>query len=144
MNGPTPYGIIFPIPSDIIGRLFKNNVIFVKYPTHEVIGNRLNACKKMLFYASRGNKKVVGDADINWIKLLSKEEVTQNHIQYLFLNKEELEEYSRGRTKRLLVFSLKNSIKYQLPMELDHPITMVGEYISKEDYNILVEQSRGP
>lgn len=141
MKGAIPYGVIYPIPNDLINRLIRNTVIFVKYPTHEVISNRLKACKKLLFYASRGNKKVIGEANINWIELLPKEEVLKNHINDLFLNKEELEEYSKGRTKKLLVFSLENSTKFQLPVALDHPITMVGEYISKEDYNTLIEKS---
>lgn len=143
MKDPIPYGVIFPIPIDIIDRLFKNKVVFVKYPTHEVIGDRLKACKKMLFYASRANKEIVGEGNINQIELLSKEQVLKDYINVLFLNKEELEEYSRGGTKKLLVFSLENSTKYKVPVSLDHPITMVGEYISQEDYNEIIEQSRG-
>jgi hypothetical protein len=56
----------------------------------------------------------------------------------LFLTEDELREYSGGRdNKKMMVFKLGGITKYPEPKSLGHGITMVGEYMSKEEYKEL-------
>ncbi len=57
----------------------------------------------------------------------------------LFLTENELREYSNGRdSKKMMVFELGEIKKYSEPNAPGHGITMVGEYVSEEQYNALV------
>jgi hypothetical protein len=114
--------------------------IFVKYPTHEIISIRLASCKKLLFYISGSNKEIAGEADIVSINLMTLSEVVSAYSSSLFLTEEGLREYSGGRdNKKMMVFRLGNIIPYREPKHLGHGLTMVGEYISEEEYDLLME-----
>ncbi len=57
----------------------------------------------------------------------------------LFLTEDELREYSNGRdSKKMMVFELGAIRQYTEPKELGHGITMVGEYIAREEYDALM------
>jgi hypothetical protein len=63
-------------------------------------------------------------------------EVLAAHKSLLFLTEDELREYSNGRdAKKMMVFELGAIKRYSEPKELGHGITMVGKYITKEEYN---------
>lgn len=135
MDDQTPYGVIFPVSYNHASRiLHEGKTVFVKYPPHEVISERLSACRKLLLYGSGGKRRILGEADLQGIELLTEEEVLQEYSDELFLRKKELEEYARNRTKRMLVFILANPREYQQEVILDHYVTMVGEYITRLDY----------
>jgi hypothetical protein len=87
-------GVIFPVPKQLVDRLLveKRNV-FVKY----LAGNgllRLSIKHRVLFYASRASKEIVGEGTIDEIKLLTPSEVLQKYGTQVFLNKAELQDYT--------------------------------------------------
>ena len=136
----SPFVVIYPLPSHLASRILNDKKsIFVKYPTHEKISPKLESCKRLLFYISGSNKEIVGDVEIVPINLMTLSEVVSAYGSRLFLTEDELREYSNGRgAKKMMVFELGEIRRYSGPKELGHGITMVGEYMSKEEYDALV------
>jgi len=66
-------------------------------------------------------------------------DVVSAYGKSLFLTENELREYSGGRdNKKMMVFVLGGITKYPEAKCLGRGITMVGEYMSKEEYEALV------
>ncbi|MDW7777175.1 MAG: DUF365 domain-containing protein [Methanosarcinales archaeon] len=138
-----PISVIYPLPAQLASRILLNKKsIFVKYPTHEKISPKLESCKKLLLYISGSNKEIAGEAEIASIDLMILSEVVSAYGSRLFLTEDELREYSNGRdAKKMMVFELSGIRRYSEPKELGHGITMVGEYITKEEYDALIGSS---
>lgn len=135
------YAVIYPVPKTFINSLFESErVVFVKYTTHETISDDLKNCQKLLFYESRGGKKIVGEGNIKDIDILSLEKILEKHRENLFLSEKELRSYSNGRTKKPVVFTLKNTHRYDKEIKSKTPITMGGKYIDKEEYEEILEE----
>lgn len=134
-----PFAVIYPLPLNIASRILHDKKsIFVKYPTHETISQKLTSCKKFLVYISGANKEIAGESEIKSISLMTLSDVLLKHSNCLFLTEDELREYSNGRDcKKMLVFELGEITPYLKPKALGHGITMVGEYVSEEEYNML-------
>lgn len=140
MEDQRPYGIIYPVSEEHAMRVLKQGKsVFVKYTPHEVVSDRMASCKKLLFYISGGDMQVAGEAEIERIELLSKEEILERYSSALFLSKRELESYARSRTKRLLAFMLTHPRLYRQGVQFDHYLTMNGEYIELSDYERLTK-----
>jgi len=139
-NLTNPFAIIYPLPSYLASRILQDEKsIFVKYSTHEKISPKLESCQKLLFYISRSNKEIAGEAEIASIKLMTLLEVVSSYSSNLFLTENELRDYSNGRDlKKMMVFELGAIRRYSEPKELGHGITMVGEYLSKDKYEELM------
>jgi hypothetical protein len=135
-----PFAVIYPLPSHLASRILQDKKsIFVKYPTHETISQKLASCKKLLLYISGSNKEIAGEAEITSISLMTLSDVISAHSSSLFLTEDELREYSGGRdNKKMMVFVLGEIAKYPEAKCLGRGITMVGEYMSKEEYDDLV------
>jgi hypothetical protein len=131
-----PFAVIYPLPSHLVSCILQDKKsVFVKYPTHETISPKLASCKKLLLYISGSNKEIAGEADIVSISLMTLSEVLCAYGSRLFLTEDELREYSGGRDKKkMMVFVLGRITKYPEPKSLGRGITMVGEYITEEDY----------
>lgn len=130
MTDSLPSSIIYPIPVKLVNRIFKKEKsVFIKYPVHEIISPKLSACEKILFYASKANKEIVGEAKIERIELLEKEEIINKYKNELFITEEEFDDYSNNRQKKLLVYTLSNIKKYKKGIKVNHHITMAGEYV---------------
>lgn len=143
-NSPsTPFAVIYPLPSHLASHILQDKKsVFVKYPTHETISPKLASCKKLLLYISSSNKEIAGEADIVSISLMTLSEVVSAYGSSLFLTEDELREYSGGReNKKMMVFVLSEITKYPEPKQLGRGITMVGEYMSKEEYEKLIRGS---
>lgn len=142
-HNPTssPIAVIYPLPSHLAFRILQDKKsVFVKYPTHEIISPRLASCKKLLYYISASNKEIAGEAEIVSINLMTLSEVISAYSSSLFLTEDELREYSNGRdNKKMMVFRLGKIIPYKEPKHLRRGITMVGEYISEEEYKSIVD-----
>ncbi|MCE8429044.1 MAG: DUF365 domain-containing protein [Candidatus Methanoperedens sp.] len=138
-SNSSPYAVIYPLPSHLALRILQDKKsVFVKYPTHEIISPRLASCKKLLFYISGSNKEIAGEADIISINLMTLSEVISAYSSSLFLTENELRKYSNGRdNKKMMVFRLGKIIPYQEQKHLGRGITMVGQYISEEEYDSL-------
>ncbi|PPA80397.1 MAG: DUF365 domain-containing protein [Candidatus Methanomarinus sp.] len=137
-----PFAVIYPLPTHLASRILQDKKsIFVKYPTHETISPKLTSCKKLMLYISGANKEIAGEADIKSISLMTLSETILKYGSNLFLTEDELRKYSNGRdSKKMMVFELDEITSYPAPKALGHGITMVGEYISKEEYNLLVNK----
>lgn len=135
-----PYAVIYPLPKEMVFRILQDKKsTFVKYATHECISSKLQSCKKILFYVSHSHKEIVGEAEISSIHIENISGVLAEFSETLFLSENELRAYSNGRDeKKLMVFLLNNIKVYSKPVFLGHGITMVGEYISKEEYHSLI------
>ena len=136
----SPFAVIYPLPSHLASRILQDKKsVFVKYPTHETISPKLTSCKKLLLYISGSNKEIAGEAEITSISLMTLSEVVSAYGSSLFLTENELREYSGGRdNKKMLVFMLDGITKYPEAKSLGRGISMVGEYMSKEEYEALV------
>ncbi|MBU4038080.1 MAG: DUF365 domain-containing protein [Proteobacteria bacterium] len=134
-----PFAVIYPIPSHLASRILQDKKsVFVKYPTHEIISPRLASCKKLLLYISGSNKEIAGEADIISISLMTLSEAVSAYGSSLFLTEDELREYSGSRdNKMMMVFGLGKITPYQEPKHLGRGITMVGEYLTKEEYMLI-------
>jgi len=140
-NTPSsPFAVTYPLPPHLASRILEDRKsVFIKYPTHETISPKLASCKKLLLYISGSNKEISGEADIVSINLMTLSGVVSAYGTSLFLTEDELREYSGGRdSKKMMVFELNEITKYQEAKCLGRGITMVGEYMTKEEYDDLV------
>jgi hypothetical protein len=140
LTSSSPFAVIYPLPSHLASRILQSKKsVFVKYSTHEVITPKLASCKKLLLYISGSNKEIAGEADIVSISLVTLSEIVSAYGNSLFLTEDELREYSGGRdNKKMMVFELGRITKYPEAKSLGRGITMVGEYLTKEEYEALV------
>lgn len=138
-----PFAVIYPIPSNFALRIFKEKKsVFAKYGTHEVLSENVTNCKKLLIYESSAGKKITGEADILSVQLISFSEVISEYKKDFFLSEDEFQAYAFGREKKkMMVFKLDNIKEYSAPIILDHRLTMAGEYIYKDEYNRLNQNS---
>jgi hypothetical protein len=156
ISSSSPFAAISILPSHLAFRILQDKKsVFVKYPTHEILSPKLaslknptifiyfrrifQTCKKLLLYISGSNKEIAGEADIVSINLMILSEVVSAYGSSLFLTEDELREYSGGRdNKKMKVFVLGRITKYSEAKCLGRGITMVGEYMRKEEYEALV------
>jgi hypothetical protein len=134
-------GAIFPIPVDLVYRLFDGKTkVFVKYMAHN--STRLAMKNKIVFYASHGSKKLIGEGTIAKLEFLTPAGVLTKYKEFLFLSEEELQAYasrslSRTPSKEMLTLTLDKIKRYPKPVDYDRPVTMAGQYLTQEEYNKL-------
>ena len=139
-------GAIYPIPTNIVERLFDGkSKVFVKFLPRN--STKLAPKHKIVIYASHGSKKLVGEGIIDKVEFLTPEKVIAKYEGKLFLKKTELYAYikrshARNSSKEMLTLTLKRLKKYLEPIEYKRPITMAGQYLSGEEYDLLM-QKRG-
>jgi len=136
-------GIIFPIPKQFVDRLLveKRNV-FVKY-VPRISGVKLAQKHKVLFYASHSTKEIVGEGRIEEIHFLTPNEALKEYGNKLFLNAEEIAQYTlhrpnRDSSKKMLVLVLSKIRRYSEPKKFKRPISMAGQYLTQKDYKDLL------
>ena len=139
-------GIIYPVPSNLVPRFFdQGKNVFVKY-LPKVGYHHLKVGDKIMFYASRNLKKIVGEGTIQKLELLKPSEALEKYRENLFLSEEELEEYRHHRsdrppTKELLVVVIRDLRKYSKSVEPEKPITMTGRRVTEKEYRSLRARS---
>jgi hypothetical protein len=137
-------GAIYPIPIELVHRLFDGKKrVFVKYVAHD--STKLAPRHKVVFYASHGSRKLIGEGTIEKVEFLNPEAVLARYREDLFLNEEEFQAYvsrspSRTPSKKMLTFVMKKLKKYSKPVDYDRPVTMAGQYLSVNEYRILRRQ----
>lgn len=138
-------GAVFPTLRELVDRMFveKRNV-FAKYVTWN--STKLKPKNKVLFYVSRSSKEIVGEGKIEEIYFLTPSEALEKYGNRLFLNEEELQEYtlqrpSRNASKRMLVLVLSNLTRYSKPHRFRKPITVAGQYLTKAEYAELLART---
>jgi hypothetical protein len=98
---------------------------------------------RVIFYASHGSKKLVGEGTVEKVEFLSPEVVIAKYKERLFLNESEFYAYvgrspSRTPSKEILTLVLKKLNKYPKPVDYSRPITMAGQYLGINEYDSLV------
>ena len=139
-------GVVYPIPMHFVDRIFaEQRNVFVKYLPHST-RVRIVPRNRILFYASHGQKEIVGEATIKTIEFLTPLEALEKHGDKVFLGKDELMNYalqqpSRSTSKKLLVLVLSKPRKFAKGISCEKPITMVGEYLTEERYHALFKET---
>jgi hypothetical protein len=138
-------GVIYPVPKEFVGRLLdQNRNVFVKY-VRRTTNSRITPRNKMIIYASKGSKELVGEGVIQTIEFLTPSEALEKYEGRVFLDKDELLTYATqepGRTlsKKMLVLVLSKLKEYSPHFKYKKPITMAGQYVTEEEYNELSKQ----
>lgn len=132
-------GIIVPIPKELIERLLteKRNVL-VKYTSRNGF-KKISKNDRVLFYASRSCKEIIGEGRIDGIYCLTPNEALNKFGDKLFIDENELETYvlrqpNRTPLKKMLVLALCKLTRYPEPKRFNKPISMAGQYITKAEY----------
>lgn len=139
-------GVIYPIPVDFVDRLFDGKPkVFIKYLAHS--STRLVPNHKVIFYASRGPKKLVGEGIIEKVEFLTPEEVLSTYRNKLPVSEAELHKYVtwislRDASKEMLTLSLRKLRRYPVGIDYGKPMTMAGKYLSHEEYNLLMKHKQ--
>jgi hypothetical protein len=103
-------GAIYPVPSELVNRLFDGkNKVFVKATGHG--STKLLPKHKIVFYASHGEKKLVGERIVENVEFLNPAEVIAKYNQGLFIDEQEFLKYV-GKRQRILALQLKGLKKY--------------------------------
>jgi len=137
-------GAIYPIPAELADRLFEGNIkVFVKYVAHNT--TRLAPKHKVIFYASHGSKKLIGEGIIEKVEFLTPQKVLEKYKDQLFLNETELHSYvtifpSRTSSKEMLTLLLKKLKRFPKPIDYNKPISMAGQYLNAEEYSSLIQK----
>lgn len=138
-------GVIYPIPLHFVDRLFvAHRNVFVKYVARTT-NLRITPKHKVVFYASHGSKQVVGEGIIEAIEFLTPKEALEKHGDKVFLNEDELKEYTmrqpkRTSSKKMLTLTLSKLRLYPQPIKYGRPVTMAGEYLTEEKYSALLQK----
>lgn len=138
-------GAIYPIPTEFVNRIFDGkDKVFVKYVAHNT--TKLASRHKIVFYASHGLKKLVGEGTIESVEFLTPDDVLAKFKNELFLDEVELRAYVRERpsrtSKKMLTLTLRKLRKYKEFIYYDKPITMAGQYLSAEQYDSLAKNRK--
>ncbi|MCJ7632754.1 DUF365 domain-containing protein [Candidatus Bathyarchaeota archaeon] len=137
-------GVVYPIPINLIGRLLMSEKdVFVKYLPHTTNVN-LKLGSKLLFYASRASREIVGESIVKSVEFLTPDDALSKYGDRLMLSREELAEYTSGRptrtsAKKMLVLTLSKVRRYSRPVKYPRPLTMTGEYLTRKKYKSLMK-----
>ncbi|WXG46151.1 MAG: DUF365 domain-containing protein [Candidatus Atabeyarchaeum deiterrae] len=131
-------GVIYPVPDRLIDRLFDGGTkVFAKFLPRNF--TRLRPKNKVIFYASRGTKKLVGEGTIVRVEFLTPDSVITRYREKLFLSEAEFLAYvknspTRAPSKEVLTLVLNELRKYSEPVAYHKPITMAGQYLTAVEY----------
>lgn len=132
-------GAVFPIPSQLVDRIFRHGKdVFVKPPT---VFRDLKPGSKILFYASGDIRAIVGEATARDIELLDPEEAIKKYSGRIFLSPAELRSYlkSKKRASKILVIPLKDIKLYKKPYKPKRFITVAGKRLTKAEYEQIIK-----
>jgi hypothetical protein len=134
-------GAIYAVPENLVDRLFCGNKnIFVKITGRD--STKISPKHKIIFYASHGNRKLVGEGIVETVEFLNPAEVLLKYSQELFLKEDEFIDYV-GKRQKILVFKLSRLKKYQNPIQSKRVITMGGKYLTEKEYKSLIGSQSG-
>lgn len=140
-------GVVYPIPLRLVERLFvAHRNVFVKYIARTT-NLRISQRHRVVFYGSHGSKEVVGEGVIQSIEFLTPNEVLEKYGDKVFLDKDELTEYTmrqpkRTPAKKMLTLTLSKLRQYPKGIKYERPVTMAGEYLTREKYADLLQKAR--
>lgn len=130
--------VIFPLPAYLAERLLdQGKTVFVKYMSH--FRTRIKPGHKILFYESGGKKELIGEGIIMSTEFLKPHEILSKYAKEFFLNKNELEKYTRKRPKRnlnkkLLVMQLSELKRFKNTISYPEGLSLAGKLIDYSQY----------
>jgi hypothetical protein len=132
-------GIVFPLlPQHTMRLLEEGKKVFVKYFGRDNAPTRLKSGHRLFLYESKGTRRIVGEAKIREIRRGTAAEIWSTFGNDLFLNKQEFDAYVGERKQRsMLVLVIGSPLRYADPLSRDKPLTMAGEYMTKQAYDRL-------
>jgi hypothetical protein len=134
-------GAIYAVPENLVDRLFRGNKnVFIKITGRS--STKISPKHKIIFYASHGDKKLVGEGIVEKVEFLNPGEVLSKYSQELFLDENEFIDYV-GKRQKILVFQLKCLKKYQNSIQSREVITMGGKYLTEKEYKSLIGSQNG-
>lgn len=128
-------GIIYPLLPEHIERIFDRKDVFCKFTA---TGSKTTKGHKLLFYSSRGNFEIRGEATVDDVEYLTPDEAIRKYGKRLFITPEEMNSYCAKRDrppdKKLLVMVLQKIREYPKPHKLEKPIPMSGMVLTDTMY----------
>jgi hypothetical protein len=142
----TVLGIIFSLSQKHIERFFEGRgTVFVKFYGRQRVPSRLRRGSKLFFYRSGGRKEIVGEAKIIDIKSGTFDDVWSKFSNRLFLTRDELEKYvGKRKDSQMTVLVLDKIRAYSVPIVLQQPLTMAGQYMTRQMYERLMTTNTQP
>jgi len=137
---------IYPVPCHLVDRFFEGkSKVFVKFLARNT--TKLAPKNKIIFYASHGSKKLIGEGIIESIEFIPPEIVLSKYKKELFLSEAELHAYVkrsplRTYSKNMLTIVFKKIRKYAEPKKYNKPITMAGLYLDANEYRCLFQKEQ--
>jgi len=133
-------GVVYALPSHMIQRFFEGKDVFVKFTGQP--STRLVKGHRLFFYASHGQKHLLGEATIEKVDFLTPRQVIDQFGSRLFLSSDEVRQYvhrqhSRKPDKSMLVLELRERRRYRKPIKFTEHMTMAGRYMTRNLYNKL-------
>jgi hypothetical protein len=137
----TKVGVIYPILPEHFERLLSNRTVFCKFGRMFVSSGPDTV---VVFYQS--GRKLVGEGRVESISRLSPVEAIGKYRDRLFLNRDELLKYSTSSRWRrppdtaMLVFELKDLVRYPLPFMIHGMVPPAGRSLTREVYDAIHSQ----
>jgi hypothetical protein len=138
-------GVIYPVPSNLLQRIFTGKDVFIKHPT---CFKQLKPGQKVLFYSSHEIRGIVGEATIKRIEMMKLDDIYRKYGERVFITREEARSYSRplkdrkkggsGRDVTFLVLELENIRRYEKAVKPKRFITVGGKYLTKQEYESMI------
>ncbi len=139
-------GATFPVPRDLIDRIFEGKDVFVKPKT---LG-KIEPGMKIVFYASREDQGFYGEAEVVSVEEFSDPmEILKKYGERVFLSEKELKEYVKNREKwgskhrPWMAIVIKNAKKYPRIVKPRRFVSVSGRYLSKEEYERILKEAEG-
>lgn len=137
-------GIIYPILQSNFSYLLKHKEpVYIKYITHTKSKNptKLQKGHYLLFYVSKKDKSISGYSKIKNVSFKQANEIKNQFIHRIQLNSQEFSVYIQNRESKYLLFlELEEIIQLKKPVIVTSPISMAGQYISKNQLNAILEK----
>jgi len=131
-------GVVYAVPLELTNRLFDGKTkVFVKVTGHE--STKLLPKHKIVFYASHGEKKLIGEGVIEKVEFLNPTQILSKYKQDLFIDEQEFLNYV-GKRQRILTLQLRGLKKYHKSIQSNEVITMAGKYLTSEQYESLINE----
>jgi hypothetical protein len=138
-NMDKAFGAVFPILAEQASRFFdESRKVYVKYTNMTKLGEN----SKIVFYASKENKKLIGVGTIESIERTTPKIAWSRYCGQIFLNEDEYNQYVsmspvKGKKRdglEITVFVLKNLREYRHSCQLSDTLTPAGRYLTREEY----------
>lgn len=126
-------GVSHPVPTKYAKRIYSGD-------KDVFIGKRC-LCKvspgdKFILYESQGARAYTGWGDITFIGRMKPNSIMSKYKDNLMINKEEFEEYSKGR-REMFVIKFKNFQKFKNPVKPKRFVAVGGKYIYKDEFSTI-------